>query len=104
MYIASVASSLWSSATTALGAPNAATAPVSTPTAQPNGSSEAADPTGSTNPFQTLSPDTQAWLTQNQQAGGAHPHHHHHHEAGTSDQQLADQTAATTGADPVATG
>jgi hypothetical protein len=94
MFIASVASSLFSSATTALGAPNSATAPGSPPTTQPNGSTQANNPTGSTNPFQTLSPDLQAWLTQNQASGGAQPHHHHHHEAGTSNSQEADQSNA----------
>ena len=108
MFIAGVASNVLSSVTTALTTPNAATVPVSPPTTQPNGSKQANNPTGSTNPFQSLSADMQSWLTQNQAAGDTQsatqtqpPHHHHH--GGGDEQQRAGGADATSNTDPTAT-
>ena len=95
MFIPSVASSLWSSAPTALITPTPATAPVSTPSAQPSGSAT----TGATTPFQTLSPDLQSWLTQNQVAGGGHAHHHHPH--GSGDAPASGQLNTAGSSDPL---
>jgi len=83
MSIGHIASSIWSAATTALMSPNAATAPVSTPSAKTRGSGSNNGTPGSSNPFQALSPDLQAWLNQNQATvSGAHMRHHHHHGGG----------------------
>jgi hypothetical protein len=104
MSISSIASSIWSSATTALMPPNSATTPVSAPTTNPNGSSAANATTGSSNPFQALSSDLQAWLTQNQAAGGtnqttstaqAQVHHHHHHHGSGMEEMQQDPSQAT---------
>ncbi len=85
MSISNIASSIWSAATTALTTPNSATTPVSTSPTQPNGSSATTATTGSSNPFQALSPDMQSWLNQNQSpSGAAHGHHHHHHGGGAN--------------------
>ena len=92
MSIGQVASSIWSAATTALTSPNAATTPVSQPSTQSNGSSAANGTTGSSNPFQALSPDMQSWLNQNQSIGAAHMHHRHH---GGGTDQAAQSYAAS---------
>jgi hypothetical protein len=93
MFIASVASHVLSSAITALTKPNSSTTPISPPKTRPNGSTQSNNPTGSTNPFQTLSADMQSWLTQNQAGGGSvtQPFHHHHHGA-DAQQQAGDST------------
>ena len=100
MSISSIASSIWSAATTALMPPNSATAPVSQPSTNANGSSAANGMTGSSNPFQALSPDMQSWLNQNQSTGAATPMHHHHHSGGGVD-QAAQSYAASTALSPV---
>ena len=71
MSIGQIASSIWSSATTALTTPNSATVPVSLSSPKGNGASRYT--TGHGNPFQALSPDLQSWILHNQagaQAGG----------------------------------
>jgi hypothetical protein len=95
MSIGQIASSLWSSATTALMSPNAATTPVSVPsTRKANGSGAGNATTGSSNPFQALSPDLQSWLNQNQTSGIVqHTHRHHHHGGGAN--QAAESYAAS---------
>lgn len=107
MSIGTIASNIWSAATTALISPNSATAPVSQPSTRPsgpgasNGSSAGNATTGSSNPFQALSPDLQAWLNQNQSAGnGARMHHHHHHAGGAT--QASQSYAASDALPPVA--
>jgi hypothetical protein len=111
MFCGPIASSIWSAATTALMSPNSATTPVSLPSTNPNGSSSANATTGSSNPFQTLSSDLQAWLNQNQAVGNGtqttsaaqsqpHVHHHHHHHGGGIDQ--ATQSYAASNAQPAA--
>ena len=109
MFITSAASNIWSPATTALGTPTAATAPISQPTTPANGSAPANNPIGSSNPFQALSADLQSWLTQNQASSGAQtqaqqqvqPHHHHHHRGGDALEQ-ADQSDPSSSTDPLA--
>ena len=110
MSIGSIAQGIWSSATTALLSPNATTAAVSLPTTNANGSSSTSTSTsttnattGSSNPFQALSSDLQAWLNQNQasiqgQQGQpqVHRHHHGHHHAGGLDQAVQSYANANT--------
>jgi hypothetical protein len=69
MSIGQIASSIWSSATTALTTPNSATVPVSLASPKANGASRST--TGHANPFQALSPDLQSWILHNQ--AGAKP-------------------------------
>ncbi len=94
MFSASVASGLFSAVNSIL-APKPAAAPASQPGTQPTGSTKSNNPTGTTNPFQSLSADLQSWLTQNQASGEAGMHHHH----SSGGQQQAGQTSA----DPTAT-
>lgn len=111
MFIAPIAASIWSAATTALMSPNSATTPVGLSSTKPNGSSSTNATTGSSNPFQTLSSDLQAWLNQNQAIGNGNQttsaaqnqlraHHHHHHHGGGIDQ--ATQSYAASNAQPAA--
>ncbi len=72
MSIGHIASSLWSSATTALMTPNSATVPIGLTSSKP--SSPSRYTTGHGNPFQALSPDLQSWILHNQsgvQAGSS---------------------------------
>ena len=64
MSIGHIASSLWSSATTALMTPNSATVPVGLSSFKLNSVSRYT--TGHGNPFQALSPDLQSWILHNQ--------------------------------------
>jgi hypothetical protein len=109
MSISSIASNIWSAATTALTTPNSATAPVSLPSTKSNGSTATNGTTatnattGSSNPFQALSPDMQSWLNQNQSTGSAaHIRHHHHHGDGTNQatQSYAASDALSTAPEP----
>ena len=106
MFSASVASSLFSTVTSALGSKAAASLTSQSGT-QPFGatqsgsaSSQSNNPTGTTNPFQSLSADMQSWLTQNQSTSGTQTHHHHDCSGA---QQTAGQSNTGGSADPTAT-
>jgi len=105
MSISSIASSIWSNATTALTTPTSTTAGVSSASSTTTGTT-AATTSGASDPFAQLTADLQSWLTQLQAgntsatqpdptqstasttastdptASTQEHHHHHHHDAG----------------------
>ncbi|MCW3475418.1 hypothetical protein [Limobrevibacterium gyesilva] len=110
MSISSIASNIWHSAATALAPPTPDTVSAADPKPQRARPSQPNQPAGPTDPFQSLSSDLQAWLTQQQAndpqsasatttSGTAKAHHHHHHHEAASGTN-ADQSSLSSTLSP----